>query len=135
MPYADPAQQREYQRLWRQRRRAAYFADKACVVCGSTDNLELDHLDPTQKVSHKIWSWSEQRRLVELVKCQVLCRPCHAEKSNRHGDWTWRPHAKLSAQQVAEIRRRLGTDSAADIAADYPVTKWAIYKIGTGEIW
>jgi 5-methylcytosine-specific restriction endonuclease McrA len=71
---------REYQREWCAARRAEYFFDKFCVRCGTTENLRLDHIDPTQKVSHRIWSWSAARREAELAKCQVLCDPCHKDK-------------------------------------------------------
>ena len=72
---------REYQRQWMAQRRAAYFADKACVKCGSTERLELDHIDPSAKATHAIWSWSKERQLEELAKCQVLCYSCHTEKT------------------------------------------------------
>ncbi len=69
--------QREYQRQWIARRRAEFFADKLCVKCGSTEKLELDHIDPTTKVHHAIWSWTAARREAEIAKCQVLCKSCH----------------------------------------------------------
>lgn len=72
---------REYQREWLANRRANFFADKACVRCGSAEQLELDHIDPEQKVSHRIWSWSQERRDAEIAKCQVLCAECHKAKS------------------------------------------------------
>lgn len=50
-----------------------------CIQCGSWENLELHHKDPKQKVSHRIWSWSEERRLKELEKCVVLCIKCHGK--------------------------------------------------------
>jgi hypothetical protein len=81
MPYADPAQQREYMRVWVARRRAAWFADKVCAWCGSDEQLELDHVDRSQKVDHRLWSWSQERREAELAKCQVLCHPCHLLKT------------------------------------------------------
>lgn len=81
MPYRDRARQLEYQKNWMRARRAAYFHDKACVKCGSTHRLELDHIDPSTKVSHKIWSWTEVKRLAEIAKCQVLCVLCHREKT------------------------------------------------------
>jgi 5-methylcytosine-specific restriction endonuclease McrA len=74
---------RAYQRQWVAARRAAFFSGKTCATCGSTDKLELDHIDRTTKVDHKVWSWSEVRRSEELAKCQVLCRPCHEIKSIR----------------------------------------------------
>ena len=81
MTYTDPGRQREYQRLWVKGRRAAFFADKACAKCGSTDRLELDHINPAEKTSHRIWSWSWKRILAEASKCQVLCADCHQQKT------------------------------------------------------
>lgn len=82
MSYKNPEKQREYQRKWRASRRQSWLeANGPCIQCGALDNLEVDHVDKTQKISHKIWSWSEERRNEELSKCQVLCRVCHAAKS------------------------------------------------------
>lgn len=70
MPMRTKEEQREYQRLWIKRRRDAWFAENGpCAECGSWDNLRLDHVDASQKVSHNVWSWTEVRRLVELAKC------------------------------------------------------------------
>lgn len=52
-----------------------------CVECNSWEDLELDHKDPSTKISHSVWSWSIERRLKELEKCQVLCRECHLNKT------------------------------------------------------
>ena len=81
MPYIDRETQRAYQRAWRAKRRSDFFAGKVCARCGSAENLELDHIDRTTKVSHAIWSWSEARRQAELAKCQVLCAECHKDKT------------------------------------------------------
>lgn len=81
MPFANKQERMEYQREWIADRRASFFAGKCCVKCGSTTDLELDHIDPAQKVSHRIWSWSAIRRNEELSKCQVLCAECHLEKT------------------------------------------------------
>lgn len=81
MPMSSPQAQKEYQRLWMAKRRADFFNGKVCVLCGSTEELELDHIDPSTKEHHSIWSWSETRRSVELAKCQVLCFACHLKKS------------------------------------------------------
>lgn len=85
MSYADPARQREYVRRWVAERRAAWLAEHGpCARCGATERLEVDHIDPAQKVSHRVWSWSRLKREAELLKCQVLCEDCHKLKT--HGD-------------------------------------------------
>lgn len=84
MPYKNKEKQREYQRRWIKKRREEYFKNKFCVVCGSIENLELDHIYNVLKVSHRIWSWSEERRLNELDVCQVLCKDCHNKKTIAH---------------------------------------------------
>lgn len=81
MGYKDPARQRAYQLKRYHDRRQRFFADKRCVQCQSVDSLELDHIDPTTKVSHKVWSWSEVRFQTEVAKCQVLCHACHLSKT------------------------------------------------------
>lgn len=88
MPYADKDKQREYQRKWIAQRKAEFFEGKMCAICSSAEGLELDHIDDAQKVCHRVWSWSEVRRSAELAKCQVLCGPCHLEKSRSHGDFS-----------------------------------------------
>ena len=74
-------QKRKYQREWCAKNRAAYLHGKACVHCGSAGPLEVDHIDPSQKVDHRIWTWSAARRNAELAKCQTLCVPCHKAKT------------------------------------------------------
>jgi len=83
VPFTDPEQIRRYQTEWTKNRRLAWIAEQGgkCVQCGSTERLEVDHRDPAEKVSHRIWTWGESRRAPELAKCQVLCYECHHEKS------------------------------------------------------
>lgn len=83
MPYKDKEKQLEYQRNWMRSRRASFFEGKVCVKCNAKKRLELDHIDPTTKVSHAVWSWKEERREKELLKCQVLCYDCHKEKTKK----------------------------------------------------
>lgn len=83
MAYKNQAVQREYQREWMKRRREGWLADKICVDCGSSEDLEIDHDEPKNKISHRIWSWSKDRRERELQKCKVRCRICHSRKSHK----------------------------------------------------
>ena len=88
MGYKDKEIQRRYQREWRQKRYDDWVAANGpCIDCGSWSNLEVDHMDPSQKVSHRIWSWRKERRDIELLKCKVRCRLCHVEKTRlqQHG--------------------------------------------------
>lgn len=95
MPCATREEQNAYQLKWMRARREAYFEHRSCALCGSVEELELDHIDPALKVDHKVWSWSAIRRNAELAKCRVLCRPCHKERTSvryalarRHGTAT-----------------------------------------------
>ena len=53
-------------------------------MCGTTDNLEFDHIDPSTKtfvISQNInAAWDKMK--LELDKCQLLCRKHHREKTN-----------------------------------------------------
>ena len=77
----------EYVATWRAKTKAwalAYLGG-SCVSCGTDERLDFDHVDPRTKVSEISVAiaacWSRQRLLVELDKCQLLCRPCHIDKS------------------------------------------------------
>lgn len=58
-----------------------------CKKCGSWKRLEVDHIDPKTKIHHSVWTWGEDRRSNELVKCQVLCFLCHRFKTNEERGW------------------------------------------------
>jgi hypothetical protein len=94
MGYSDKEKQREYQKQWIAKRRAKYLEGKSCAFCGSSENLEIDHINPEQKTFNPsaLWSMSETnpKRIAELAKCQILCSDCHGKKtlvdiSNRIG--------------------------------------------------
>lgn len=88
MPYGSREAQRAFHRNWMSQRRRDWFAGKVCYKCGSMFDLELHHLDPSKKVTHRIWSWSEKRRAEELAKCVACCEECHKEESARQA---WKP--------------------------------------------
>ena len=83
MPYANPIKKREYQCEWYASRRlkGIELLGGKCAQCGATEDLEFDHIDPATKATHRVWSWSWVRINGELAKCQLLCVPCHFEKT------------------------------------------------------
>jgi 5-methylcytosine-specific restriction endonuclease McrA len=84
MPYKNKTEQLAYQLRWLNKHRDEWFAKHGpCVLCGSSKNLQVDHIDPSKKVSHKVWTWAKARREAELKKCQVLCEPCHKSKTKQ----------------------------------------------------
>lgn len=137
MPYADPARQREYMRLWMKRRRDEWVAENGpCIDCGSFENLQVDHIDAEFKVTHRVWSWSKKRREAELAKCVVRCRPCHAKKTTalgEHARGEKNGSAKLTAAKVLEIRA--SNLSQRKLAAIYNVSQPTIKDIKLRRIW
>ena len=69
-------------------------ANGPCCICGSIVRLEIDHIDRATKVSTSVFSWTPVKRDAELAKCQVLCRICHREKTNREV-WGVRQHGQV----------------------------------------
>lgn len=60
-----------------------------CVVCGSIDNLEFDHIDASTKsftFTTKIASLSISKLDAEAKKLQLLCNNCHKEKTAASSD-------------------------------------------------
>jgi hypothetical protein len=138
MPYSDPAKQAAYQAEWISKRRQVWILDNGpCEICGYSDKLQIDHIDPSSKLTHRIWSWTQKRRDEELKKCRVLCYKCHDTKSRteklRGED---QPCAKLSEKQVRDIlfRHKEGAKQT-DLALEFGVDKSTICKIVNRKKW
>ena len=55
-----------------------------CVECGTTENLEIDHIERSMKsfgIGKAIAGWSWKRLNQELDKCQLLCKTHHQDKT------------------------------------------------------
>jgi hypothetical protein len=54
-----------------------------CVQCGATKDLDFDHREPGTKCFSIAASLTRRWSIIEpeLRKCQLLCRPCHIEKT------------------------------------------------------
>lgn len=76
---------REYELARYHRLRNGWIQSKggSCTLCGSKESLEIDHINRKEKSfdASRAWFLSESRRLLELAKCQVLCRSCHQQKT------------------------------------------------------
>lgn len=79
---------REYNRLYsrsryaRLRAKAEQALGGKCVRCPATTGLEFDHIDPSTKSYIITAILTHPRKLeAELAKCQLLCGPCHKQKS------------------------------------------------------
>ena len=78
------AYQRDYNKVWKQARRARLIEmlGGKCVRCEATENVEFDHIDPSTKVFavcsalDKAWDVLVE----EASKTQLLCKPCHVAK-------------------------------------------------------
>lgn len=107
MPYSDRKKQQEYQKEWYtrnnekqkanakkhkqyaiQRNREYIWEVKSkqpCTRCGESDPacLEFHHLDSDDKesaISNAAGAgWSLERLQLEVDKCVILCRNCHAK--------------------------------------------------------
>lgn len=148
MPYKNPEEQKEYQRLWAQRvaeeRRSAWMSEHGPCECGSWDSLELDHVesstkDPALKTnsgggSRTVWLWPEVRRFHELSKCVARCHKCHEEKSKgERAKGVDNGQAKLTEEQVVEIFSSEGTH--AEIANRFGVSRPQVTRIKGGKRW
>jgi hypothetical protein len=75
----------------REERRAKYVAllGGKCVECGSTKDLQFDHINKHEKeldIAHSI-DTKEDVLLNEVKKCQLLCPECHLKKTKESWDW------------------------------------------------
>lgn len=82
----------EDQRRIRKERRQyleEYLGGK-CVKCGATERLDFDHIIPADKsytIGSNITCFSLEELILEVDKCQLLCRPCHIQKGRENGDF------------------------------------------------
>lgn len=68
-----------------------------CVVCGTDEGVEFDHIDPTTKRFNLADGHSVTMTvyLEEVAKCQPLCKPHHHEKT-----WAQRGFPLVKGQDV-----------------------------------
>ena len=55
-----------------------------CVVCGTTEDLDIDHIDPNEKLFQLAGKWLDgpwEKITAEAAKCQLLCKEHHLSKT------------------------------------------------------
>lgn len=82
----SPEENRDYlrNRYARQREEFIHHLGGCCVICGTTEELEIDHIDPREKSFDigRLWPVAKLPDVYEeLKKCQLLCRFHHIEKT------------------------------------------------------
>ena len=91
---------------WRKRRvEAELFLGGKCVICGVSEDLEFDHINPATKLYTiaKASSFSEKRFWEEVKKCQLLCKEHHYEKSRINKDYRGGHNKILDPQHGTSI--------------------------------
>ena len=53
-----------------------------CESCGTTKNLQFDHIDPTTKSFSIAKRYRCKNVFEEIKKCQLLCYECHLKKTS-----------------------------------------------------
>ena len=96
-----------------------------CVKCGSNQDLDFDHIDPSTKsasISKLVASSNKVNVIKELSKCQLLCKSCHTLKT-------------VSKQEnVSNKFQWIITKKDGEIITCHNLSKWARlngYKIHT----
>ena len=116
------------------------FLGGRCVLCGATEGLEFDHIDRTTKTFVITSGFDRPKEVLyrELVKCQLLCREHHKEKTSAEPNpnrarGMRSSHAKLTDEDVRAIRASslLGRQ----LAEQYGMSLGQIYKIKSGKYW
>jgi hypothetical protein len=112
---------KDYMKARKQARRAKLIEmlGGCCVRCGTTEDLEFDHIDPATKrfnvCSDLTRAWDEL--VAETLKTQLLCRPCHVAKGaedrpetphgrHRYVYWQCRCEICRAANAAASARQR-----------------------------
>lgn len=153
MTYKDIEVSRRYKREWRRRnkdklnkklsdsrkkKRDEFFYGKVCKECGSNENLQNHHVDPSKKKFNIRWDMTKENFDKEIKKCIILCQSCHwqihREIGVKRGEKAF--SAKLINAQVVEIKKRSRSGIKQSlIAKDFDVTQATISMIVNGKRW
>jgi hypothetical protein len=83
------------------RKEAIIYLGGECKLCGSQEDLEFDHKNPSEKEYEiaKLLLRNRDKLYPELDKCQLLCKECHDEKTLSDFNWqdAKKTHGTLSS--------------------------------------
>ena len=86
-----------------------------CVMCGATEDLHFDHIDPKTKVA-AVGDLATRNGFdkcyQEALKCQLLCKPCHKKKTIANGE------------QIANSKRHRLTFKSGEVVEVYSLDTW-----------
>lgn len=75
-----------------------------CCQCGSTENLEFDHIDPSLKTSRQSFlSMGIPTIEKNLDNIQVLCHNCHKERTGKQKSAAWSLFTSLSLEEQNKL--------------------------------
>lgn len=110
--YKDYHRKYNRERYHKVRNKAIEMLGGKCVVCGTTMNLEIDHIEPSEKKFNIGACWSRPIFYEEIKKCQLLCYPCHLKKTSKemrakvtHGKYHVAYRLKCTCALCAEYKK------------------------------
>jgi len=82
------------------RRKLIYEAlGNKCVECGSTSNLEIDHINPSLKENRISPLAQGLSKTLTDDNLQLLCHSCHTKKSKYQRNAAWNLFRSLSLEE------------------------------------
>lgn len=106
-----------------------------CVFCGSIENLEIHHLDPSTKqysISKKVLSIKYDNLNEELNKCVLLCHTCHKSVSQKQTKKRLSVKKLITIRPVICIEDNLKFSSISECASHYNTGISIIQRVCSG---
>jgi len=86
------------------RRKLIYEAlGNKCVECGSTSNLEIDHINPSLKENRISPLAQGLSKTLDDDNLQLLCHCCHTKKSKYQRNAAWNLFRSLSLEEQNKL--------------------------------
>ena len=86
------------------RRKLIYEAlGNKCVECGSTSNLEIDHINPSLKENRISPLGQGLSKTLKDDNLQLLCHCCHTKKSKYQRNAAWNLFRSLSLEEQNKL--------------------------------